>query len=70
MIWNAETIVALINAGVVLIPKFMEMYDEISATFSTDDKAAVDAALAKARARDAADTTKADKDLDDAAGRT
>lgn len=67
---DIATIVSLIEQGLILIPKFEELWAEISTTFSSTDKATVDAALAKAKARDAADTAQADIDLDEAEKRT
>lgn len=70
MLWDATTIIQLIEQGVVLIPKFAQLWANIKGTFSTDDAAAVDAALQAAILQDAKDTAQADIDLAAAAKRT
>lgn len=67
--WDIDTIVSLIEKGVILLPKFMALWQEISTTFSSDDRTVIDAALKAAIARDIADTAQADADLTAAAGR-
>lgn len=66
---SAGTIITLIEEGVILIPKFLKLWSNIKGSFSSDDMAAVDAALEAAKQQDAADTAQADKDLDAAAKR-
>jgi hypothetical protein len=65
---SAATIITLIEEGVILIPKFLNLWSNIKGSFSASDMAAVDAALEKAKQQDAADTAQADTDLD-AAGK-
>lgn len=67
---DAATIITLIEQGVVLIPKFIQLWSNIKGTFSSSDMAAVDAALKAAIMQDAADTAQADIDLDAAAKRS
>lgn len=59
-------LVQLIEQGIVLIPQFTALWNDVRGTYSSEDQAAVDAALAKARAADDADTKQADQDLKDA----
>lgn len=61
---DIATILNLIGQGVVLIPKFQQLWSDIRADYSQTDQAAVDAALEAIRAKDAADTAQADVDLD------
>jgi hypothetical protein len=61
---NAATIIALIEQGVILIPKFVQLWSNIRGSFSASDMAAIDAALETAKTRDASDTAQADIDLD------
>jgi hypothetical protein len=70
MIWSAATIIALIQEGVVLLPKLQELLGTIRGSFSSTDMAAIDAALAAAIKQDEIDTAQADADLDAAAKRT
>lgn len=63
-------LVQLIEQGIVLIPQFASLWNEVKGTYSSEDQAAVDAALAKARAADDADTKQADQDLTDAGAKS
>lgn len=63
---NAATIVTLIEQGVIIIPKFLQLWSNIRGSFSSSDMVAVDAALEVAKKQDAIDTAQADKDLDEA----
>lgn len=61
---SAATIITLIEEGVVIIPKFLQLWNNVKGSFSTADTASIDAALAAAIKQDAIDTAQADKDLD------
>lgn len=67
---DIATIIKLIEEGVILVPKFIQLWMGVKATFSTDDVNAVNAALVAAINQDAIDTAQADKDLAEAALRT
>lgn len=56
-------IVQLIEQGIVLLPQFVSLWNSVKDSFSSDDQATIDAALAAALAKDAADTAQADIDL-------
>lgn len=66
---NTTLLVQMIEEGIILVPKFIDLWNIVKDTFSSTDQAVIDAALAKAIAQDAADTALADVELDAAAQR-
>lgn len=58
---NIAFVVQLIEQGAVLLPQFIDLWNTVKASFSANDQAAVDAALAAAQAKDKADTAAYDK---------
>jgi hypothetical protein len=62
-------IVQMIEQGMVLVPQFITLWNSVKGTFSSTDQATIDAALAAAQAKDAADTAQEKLDAAAAGGK-